>query len=70
MLYPHHMASIEESEKEDKKQEEEKDEEEVGVEAPMHRTPTRPERPQLWKIKVQALFLSVGAESHLSKLAA
>ena len=45
--YPHHVAGVEESEKEDKKQEEEKDEEEVGVEAPMHRASTRPERPQL-----------------------
>ena len=47
MLYPHHVAGIEESEKEDEKQEEEEDEEEVGVEAPVHRAPTRPERPQL-----------------------
>ena len=36
ILYPHHMAGIEESEKEDEKQEEEKDEEEVGVEAAVH----------------------------------
>ena len=68
ILYPHHVAGIEESEKEDEKQEEEKDEEEVGVEAAVHPACLQPERPQLQKIKASSLLLSVGADSHSSKV--
>ena len=35
-LYPHHMPSVEESEKEDEQEEKEKNEEEVWIEAPLH----------------------------------